>query len=299
MGNFTKSLIVIWFFGKLFCSCSLGDIELSTTTVNQRFEQSQAWNNCHSEAKLSVTSADYQLLGIADVHVGDTVTLHKFVEIVNGSNADAVIGAGDMVNGNVSEYDAFERLLTYQLPAFFVAGNHDMHFDGWVEYYKRFGSSSYCVTIETSTAKDLLIFLDTGSGTIGDKQLVWLKNILETRRPNYRNCIVISHLDLIRSVQTEATTAPVEEIRTLTDLFALNRVNLVVSGHEHQHSSEAFGNTKYLVMDALLDSDTDPFVETGRRGSESGYLELNVRGGNITSHFRKLIEKKTDESETK
>ncbi|GEM_PF-5903391 len=57
-------------------------------------------------------------------------------------------------------------------------------------------------------------------------------------------------------------------------LFAQHRVDLFVSGHDHQHSETVFGNTTYLTVDALRDG-----------LSNAGYLEIHVQGNSIDHSF--------------
>ena len=92
--------------------------------------------------------------------------------------------AGDLTTGHEEDYNVFEQHLPQQdsLPAFLIAGNHDLFFNGWKEFYSRFGSSTYLFTVKTPDATDLFICLETGGGTLGDKQLEWLINILQTIR---------------------------------------------------------------------------------------------------------------------
>ena len=49
---------------------------------------------------------------------------------------------------------------------------------------------------------------------------------------------------------------------------------MLVSGHDHKRSEEVFGITTYIVLEPLKD-DTD----------NAGYLNLNVKNGNITYSF--------------
>ena len=46
----------------------------------------------------------------------------------------------------------------------------------------------------------------------------------------------------------------------LMDLFATNRVDMVISGHDHVRSLNYFGNTTYITMDALLDTNPNASI---------------------------------------
>lgn len=53
--------------------------------------------------------------------------------------------------------------------------------------------------VNTSEASDLFICLDSGSGTLGEKQLAWLREILEKKRANSQNCFVVTHNNFFRT----------------------------------------------------------------------------------------------------
>jgi len=144
-------------------------------------------------------------------------------------------------------------------------------------FYSHFGSSTYIFTIKTNVASDLFICLDTGGGTLGNKQLDWLEDKLQSLRPDYRRCIVFTHNNFFRFQHTSSTNPLVEELQILMDLFTKYQVNMVVTGHDHEHDVELFGNTTYLVMDALKDG-----------LSNSGYLQLIIENGNIEYKFINL-----------
>ena len=186
---------------------------------------------------------------------------------------------GDLTTGHADDYDVFQQHLekSDSIPKFLSVGNHDLHFSGWEEYYKRFGPSSYFFTIKTPVATDLFICLDTGGATIGDKQLDWLINILQTMRSEYRRCTVFTHNNFFRFKHAESTNPPVEELEILIELFTKYKVDMLISGHDHRRNAVLFGLTTYIVMDPLKDSE-----------SNAGYLQLTVRNGKAEFKFENL-----------
>jgi hypothetical protein len=129
----------------------------------------------------------------------------------------------------------------------------------------------------TPDARDLFICLDTGSGTLGNRQLDWLENILENERHHFRNCIIISHSNFFRSRRTLSTTPLVEEIYFLLDLFSDNNVDMVIMGHDHERSVELFGNTVYLTLDAIEDGYSDAsFVRIENRNGVLEYVFCRI-----------------------
>ncbi len=142
------------------------------------------------------------------------------------------------------------------------------------EFYSRFGSSTYFFTVKTPKATDLFICLETGGGTLGNKQLDWLINIFETKRLDYRHCIVFTHNNFFRTRHTDSTNPPVEEIHALLELFIRYHVDMVITGHDHKQDTEVFGNTTYIIMDALKDGE-----------SNAGYFQIRVKSSTIGYKF--------------
>jgi len=275
-----KRLIILFTVSLTLTSCfkdkALTGMFVSYKSVNLRFEQSVAWNNTHPFKVIEVSADEYTLLCMGDSHVGSTINPDRFFQIAGSTHVSAVIMVGDLTNGHAEDYALFERHLPDQdsLVSFPIVGNHDLFYEGWNEFHARFGTSTYLFRVKTPAATDLCICLDTGSGTLGDKQLSWLTHLLETTRSDYRNCFVFTHDNFFRFRQTESTNPLVEELQVLLDLFARYHVDMVINGHDHQHNSAFFGITWYIVMDALEDG-----------LSNAGFLRLNVKNGNIQFTF--------------
>jgi predicted phosphodiesterase len=261
-----------------------GKVEGPTSTsepVDKRFRESMEWNMKHPYTEINVESDDYTILTIADVHVGTTINLDKFLNIALTVEPEAVIVDGDLNGGRADEYDTFEKHLpgNDSLCSFYIAGNHDLWHNGWEEFYSRFGSSSYYFTVKTPSGSDLFICLDSGGGTLGKLQTEWFKEILQSIRPIYRRCVVITHINLFRPRKTESTNLVEEELVFLMDLFARNKVDMVITGHDHVRDVEVFGVTTYIVVDALEDG-----------LGNAGYMNLNVKDGNLEYSFLSIIE---------
>lgn len=251
----------------------------SDESVNQRYEQSEEWNARHPHREIVVPSDDYFILSLADCHVGGTKNLDMVLNTAITTKASAVVMAGDLTTGHSSDYSVFQKHLPGQdsLPTFQMAGNHDLFFDGWNQFYSNFGSSTYYFTVKTPEASDLFICMDTGGGTVGDKQMDWLTNVLQTLRPAFRHCILFTHNNIFRYKHVLATNPPVEETNALIDLFTTYQVEMVVTGHEHEPYEESFGNTTYITIGALVDDFSDP-----------GYFLINLKNGNLDHTFVRL-----------
>ena len=283
MGYPIKSLITLFLVISFsITSCEEIDVRgmfVSYESVNNRFEQSMEWNASHPFREIIVPSDNYSILSMGDSHVGSTTNLDIFINNAKAINASAVVMVGDITTGLAEDYEIFQQHIPNQdsLPSFPIIGNHDLYFNGWDQFYSRFGSSTYLFTIKTNEATDLFICLDTGGGTLGNKQLDWLKDKLQTLRPDYRHCIVFTHNNFFRFRHTSSTNPLVEELQVLLDLFAKYHVNMVITGHDHEYNVQLFGNTTYIVMDALKDGQ-----------SNSGYLQLIIENGNIEYNFVNL-----------
>ena len=153
-------------------------------------------------------------------------------------------------------------------PCFPVLGNHDLYYDCAKFYKQYFHTSTYTVTVKTVGGfKDLYIFLDSGNGTHGKRQLEWLEEKL-SHREDYRHCFVISHNWLFRTsynyTTTPAANLPQDEQYAFMDLMSRNNVDMVIMGHFHMREQRQFGGVKYVMTDNLND------------GGKPSYLVVNV-----------------------
>lgn len=253
-----KKYILIALMAVFVAACNytdLGGMFVVGESVNQRFEQSMAWNAQNPQQNIVVATDNYKLYIAADFHVGKTMNLEKFIAKGKADAANALVFVGDIANGNDYDFENLAAVLPDNqiMPWYMMAGNHELYFGGWEHYYKHFGSSSYYFAVETPVASDLYICIDTGSGTVGSKQLAWLKNIFETKRSQYRHCVIFTHNNLFRVRRTGSTNPVVEELHVYNDLFARYNVAYVITGHDHVRNELKFGKTIHITMDAMLD----------------------------------------------
>jgi len=269
--------LLIWSF--VFQACDKFELRgfiLSYESPDRRFEQSMKWNSENPYKEINVTSDDYTICVMADSHTGTTKNLDLFMEQAIQMNALAAVMAGDITNGHREDYVTFKGHLPDQndLLTFQIAGNHDLYFDGWKQFYSLFGSSTYIFKVKTPVASDLFICTDTGSGTLGSDQLDWLKDVLENMRQNYRYCIIFTHNNLFRIRHTVSTNPFVEELRVLLELFLEHQVDMVIAGHDHEKNVVLFGNTTHITLDALKDD-----------YKNAGYLNVFIKQGKIDYEF--------------
>lgn len=266
----------------IMSSCNKMEIRgffTSYETVNNRFEQSNEWNKQNGHSEINISQNSYTINVIGDSHVGGTKNLDKFFKNSQNENATALVMAGDITNGHKEDYDVLSEHLPIadSLKYFAIAGNHDLYFDGWKQFYSIFGSSSYYFVVNTPNQRDLFICLDSGGGTLGNIQLDWFKTLLDSCRNDYRYCIIFTHDNLIRLRPTTSTNPMVEEIQVLLDLFLRYNVNMVVTAHDHERNTAILGNTTHIIMDALKDENNN-----------ASYLKLSINQENIDYSFVEL-----------
>lgn len=234
-------------------SCEYDLIRFGWTdySVDERFNDSKAYNEAHPAPCLEVDSDEYFFTATSDFHLHtDSVFLPDFFNYINNSKSTFIILNGDIYNSKEKFADyAFSALSEgIKIPAYYTCGNHDQYF-GWNVYFSRWGSSTYSFTVTTPNYQDLYIALETGSSTLGAGQYNWLKEVLSGRE-EYRYCIVFTHSNftyqgLANGVFTQ------EETVVLFDLFARNNVNMVISGHSHRENDLTIEGVRYVTTGAM------------------------------------------------
>lgn len=237
----------------------------SKERVNERFEQSIAYNETHTNDTLITTVLDtYRFYAAGDVHVKKTANnLSKYIDIACKDEAllfSAILG--DITGQKGGLQIAYDTIVNHQGNSIVrtLAGNHDIYFNQWHEYYDLFGSSTYFFVIKTPTASDLFIALDSSCGSLGKQQMGWLQKILGEKRNQYRYCIVMTHTNFFDCDMSQFPTGnfSIEETALLTNLFTQHRVDLVISGHDHTNNNVKFNNVTYLTLDDIQDLDAEP-----------------------------------------
>jgi predicted phosphodiesterase len=265
----------------ILVSCTktdFGGMFIPGESANDRFRQSQAWNEEKGFRRINVADEDYSIFVMGDSHVGSTQNLGEFLTEAKLKKAVAIVMDGDLTNGEKMEYEAFEKQLPLcgSIPYFALAGNHDMNFGGWKEYWPRFGSTTYYFTVSTPKNSDLFVCLESGAATLGKDQIEWFKNVLQEKRSGYRHCIVFTHNNFFKLKMTEASLYNNEEMYQLMDLFARYNVELVVTAHDHRLNDDTLGSTTYIVLPALAQDAPD-----------TGYMTLRVNETTLNHEFIK------------
>ena len=215
---------------------------------------------------------------------GDNDRLYQYITAMrNAPMACFAIHAGDMVNESgeagfrmTSEALRFNaETQAEDKPCFLIIGNHDVYFDCTPYYKQYFHTSTYAVTVNTvSGHKDLFLFLDSGNGTHGKRQLDWLEDQL-SHRNDYRHCFVISHNWLFRTTYNYTTTPaanlPEDEQYAFMDLMSHNDVDMVVMGHFHYRDAKTYAGVKYVMTDNLNERELTPSYLVVHCGEKVSY----------------------------
>lgn len=245
------------------------------------------YNAQNGEPVIEGAPDEYSIYSTSDSHYSERDSIvpqganDRFYQYITAERNDPkaifAIHAGDMVNeSGDAGFKMTEAALRFNAetqakndPCFLVIGNHDVYFD-CADYFKQyFHTSTYTVTVKTVGGhQDLYIFLDSGNGTHGKRQLEWLEEKL-LHRDEYRHCFVVSHNWLFRTsynyTTTPAANLPQDEQYAFMDLMSHNQVDMVIMGHFHMREQRQFGGVTYLMTDNLNEGKASP-----------SYLVVNV-----------------------
>jgi UDP-2,3-diacylglucosamine pyrophosphatase LpxH len=256
-------------------SCNRLDIPgmiINRSDTEQRVADWLDWNEQNGMPVINNVPDNYTFYSCSDSHINDDNSrLAKYITIErNDPEAVFSIIAGDLANESgegpfilADSAMMFDPLTQAENdPCFPIIGNHDVYFDCAKFYKQHFHTSTYTVTVNTvSGLKDLFIFLDSGNGTHGRRQLDWLEEQL-SHRTEYRYCFVISHNWLFRTTYNYTTTPaanlPEDEQYAFMDLMSRNAVDMVIMGHFHYRDVKTFASVKYVMTDNLNDGKTEP-----------------------------------------
>ena len=250
--------------------------------VNSRFEQSLALHGSKPVANLSAEE-EYLFYVCTDPHISSTTNnLRRFVGDFR-SDPEALFGIvlGDCIDslGSMPTYvEAINHLAnTRPSPIFSLLGNHDLYFSQWHDFRDLVGPSHYWFEVSHSAGKDIFLALDTASGTLGVRQMGWLREFLAQHRDDYRHCIVVTHANIFYNDNSQRTSGnlPLDETMELLDLFDNHDVLLCLQGHDHHRDDLSFRGVRYTIVGTLRDEYPKP-----------EYLCVRISGNDIEYQWR-------------
>ena len=260
----TSTLVVM-------CGCNQIDFKgffmPTSEGVDKRFEQSMEINN-NLKAETIHAQEGYTFYVAADPHIYDTSrNLGTFNDVVR-NDGEALFGVvlGDCVDAKDNFYRYLEALSfnpekhAYDHSLFHVLGNHDVFFDGWTDFKACVGASVYWLEVLFDKGKDLFITLDTATGTLGRKQMEWLRAFLAEKREEFRHCVVFTHTNFFYTdnSQTGSGNMPMEESLALIDFLGQQKVSLVLQGHDHYREDLTYDNVRYVILGTIRDEAKAP-----------------------------------------
>lgn len=264
----------------------LGILMTFNESPDERFAQSMEYNNQHGYDKITGVPDDYRVYVMSDIHVDfSTDNLDRYVSdyLADTEAAPFSLCLGDLINAT-GHFDYFAEHVKPVSDAgrkiYYTTGNHDIYFDQWPEYFKRFGSSTYWFEVQTvSGYKDLYVAIESASGTLGADQREWLENALKDKQnQGFRHIIVFTHTHFFKKDTSQGHTSNfnMEETYDLLDLFDRYDVSIVLQGHSHSRDLTMFKDVVYLRVDALEDHYPDAFYTILKIGRNINYEFIKV-----------------------
>ena len=267
----TKHLILLT-TSLALASCNRLDVTgmffSSGSHTEDRVAQWLEWNDQHPATVINGAPDQYNIYVCSDIHLeGNTDRISQFLqhEYADPSGLFSIVN-GDLANESgprpFRQLDSLLRLPSASDTCFVTIGNHDIYFDCQQYFQQYFHTSTYTVTVQTvSGAKDLFVFLDSGNATHGQRQLQWLRQLLQ-QRDQYRHVVVSTHTCLFRTSYNYSTTPaanlPEEEYYQLLDLMSDHNVSLFLMGHFHHKEEHTLGGVPYVMTDNLNEQKDQP-----------------------------------------
>lgn len=261
-----KTVFVFSFLLSALCSsCSYGPYPLTffQQTVDERAPVVTELTG--SDLPSVGTAAEYSFLVVTDVHFGsdDPIPQDRFIRRFNKFFASAepesryprfLVCLGDCAdNGKPEEWNSYNAFLSdveqaanakglSDFKCYSCIGNHDCYNYGGSQFaqyvYPHVTSYKFTVRADSSTSGFSYYFLDTGNGTLGNKQMKsFAQKIAEDSSPK----IVMTHYQIFSGGGNIFLIQDYTERNKLLSLFAKNKVKLVLEGHWHGGASYDFG----------------------------------------------------------
>ena len=287
-----KKSIAIWTIAMLLVACGpdarldmVGMFAGSSPTIDERFEQSQQYNQQAGFTTIQALTDDYHVYVCTDTHIHGTRT--RWEHFIKSYRADLLcpvaVHLGDIIDARTEfEYveDALKRHpLIEMLPSkdtlMAVCGNHDIYFKQWEHFIKTFKTSSYYFVVKTPLgSKDLFIVYDSADGTVGKKQLDWLRETLAwAKEQDFRHIVACTHTNLFKrdGSQGHSSNFPIEETYALLNLLTDNGVDMQWTGHDHFREITRVKDMTSIIVDSMEDDDQEPYYMLVTMGEKIDY----------------------------
>lgn len=178
--------------------------------------------------------------------------VERIMNEIRKSKARFVLYVGDLVRyRNPSRFQWMAEEIDEKLgktPLYAVPGNHEiLSVNGVVDrslYNEVFGPGYYWF----SYGDVLFIGLDSSTSAYDDEQLQWLDKTLAKIRPQFKYCVIFSHVPPV-NVKVPNDHRLFDESRDRFAEVIRNRgVNLLISGHVHYYSESEFAGVPLITL---------------------------------------------------
>lgn len=276
-------------------SCAHGNLDMagmfsgSSPRSNERFATSNAYNEHHGYPVVMVDD-DYRVYVCTDSHVDTSIyNLGVWTRAYKSDpQCPFAIHLGDLINAD-KHYPLFDSAI-HLVPdgyvegkdtLFICPGNHDLYYGQWTQFVEYYRTGSYMFETVSRTSGDTLdlyICLDSADGTIGRKQMAWLKDVLaKSKSKHYRHRIVYTHTHVFKQDASQGHTSnySIEETYELLDLMTRYGVEIVMMGHDHCREVTSYGGCTYIIVDSVQDAQRDPYYMILSVGERLTYEFVN------------------------
>jgi predicted phosphodiesterase len=234
-----------------------------------------------AQTKTPYLGSSYSFIVAADTHIKEGGTPPDYGERyaqlrkrLLPSDRFIVI-TGDCTDvGNRAQIKKFRTISENMGRPFYpVLGNHDIYHSGFSNWKELIGSSVYRIDGDSA----MLLMLDSANGTLGARQINWVKKNMAARNPGQKNIFVFSHMNLFTaetfSFNSLEQLTDIRERARLLSLFS-GKADMVFTGHTHLRVINKVGGVAYISVDV--------FRDTG------AFVRVYVDGGNIRYTFEKV-----------
>ena len=261
----------------------VGNIVGTSPRIDQRLADSEKYNAAHPFVTLQSAAEDYHVYVCTDTHI--TTEVNRWQSFVDAYHRDTLcpvaIHLGDVVDAQNhfdEMYNAFSQVPRNPSKPdtmMVVAGNHDICFSQWPAFLETFKTSTYYFIVKTPKGQqDLYIMFDSADGTVGSKQLTWLKETVEwAAGQDFRHIVACTHTHFFMrdGSQGIATNFSIEETYSLLNLFESNGVDMVWTGHDHSREVTQYKNMTCIIVDSMTAEDKAPYYMLVTMGDEVSY----------------------------
>lgn len=289
-----KKNIGLWILacGVIFAACErldmVGMFAGSSPTIDERWEESMAYNQEAGFDTLYAVAEDYHLYVCTDTHI--TKKRNRWEHFIASYRADKLcpvaVHLGDIIDAR-TDVAYVEEALAPQIEGankhdtlMAVCGNHDIYFQLWEKFLRVFKTSTYYFVVQTPSGKqDLFIVYDSADGTVGSKQLQWLENTLKwADTQNFRHVVACTHTHFFKRDGSQGHTSnyTIEETYALLNLLTQHNVKMVWSGHDHSREITQVKGMTCIVVDSMTEHDEHPYYMLVTMGDKIDYEFIPV-----------------------